>query len=200
MMLSKNSSASRRKPLPQFVVPVGIENAVGRGRRQIPQIEQLRSEVADESVGSRVGEHAPHLLLQHTGIAELLLTGEVDQLVVRNAAPEEERQTRSQLQVADAIRLTGGHVRWLLFSAHEKLRARQQPPKRQLDAVVERAGDDVLRSRNSSATRRPVPLPDADTRAAPAWTGSLSRTVPPGRTFVGRQVNTLRRLRESVGR
>ena len=56
--------------LPQLVVPVGIEDAVRRGRRQIPQVQQLLREVVDQRLGSRIGEHAPHLLLEHGRVAQ----------------------------------------------------------------------------------------------------------------------------------
>src|SRR5204862_2726632 len=43
-------------------------------------------------------------------------------------------------EIADAIGLTWTHTPRFFFGAHEELRARQQPPDRQLDAVLERAG------------------------------------------------------------
>ena len=167
--------------LPQLVVPVGIEHAVRRGRRQIPQVQQLlrRSfpparRIEDRRACAAPAARAPSGLLQPS------LAGHVDQLVVRNAAPQEERQARGQFQVADAIGSPGGEIGRFLFGAHEKLRARQQPPKRQLDAVLERAGAAALLVEASSTPRDPAQSRDADRRAAPASTGSASRRLPPG--------------------
>ena len=54
--------------LPQLVVPVGIEHSIRRRRRQIPQVQQLIGEVFHQSLAIGIGEHAPHLLLEHTGL------------------------------------------------------------------------------------------------------------------------------------
>ena len=53
--------------------------------------------------GLRVGQHAAHLRLEHRGLAQAPRRGQVEQRVVGHAAPEEERQARRQLDVADAI-------------------------------------------------------------------------------------------------
>ena len=65
----------------------------------------------DERVGLRIGQHPPHLLLEHRRLVQLALRGEVEQLVVGNAAPEEERQPRRQLEIADAVHRAGRDAR-----------------------------------------------------------------------------------------
>ena len=75
MMLSKNSSDSRLQALPQLVVPVRIEDAVGRRRRQVAQIQQLLREVRDQRLRARVRQHPPHLLLEHARLAQPPLAG-----------------------------------------------------------------------------------------------------------------------------
>ncbi len=75
--------------LPQVLVEIL------RGRlhvREIAQVEPLAGKIVRQRLRLRIGEHPLHLLLEDLGIVELPLGGDIEQLVVRNAAPEEERQ------------------------------------------------------------------------------------------------------------
>src|SRR5207247_6395486 len=77
------------------------------------------------------------LLGQHAGILELAGRREVEQLVVRNAAPEEEGQPRSQLEVAQPVWGPGFHVDGLALEPDQELWRRQQRLERALDPAVE---------------------------------------------------------------
>ncbi len=59
------------------------------------------------------------------------------QLIVRDAAPQEERQPRRELEVADAIDRAGRNVRRIALDAERELRAGQNPLQRRLHARVE---------------------------------------------------------------
>ena len=83
----------------------GKSRSTGDARFQPAKAEPLIGEVVDERARTRVGQHAPDLLVEHRGVAKLVLRGEVQQLIVRNAAPQEERQPRGQVEVADRGRL-----------------------------------------------------------------------------------------------
>src|SRR5688500_15438525 len=61
--------------LPQIVVPVRKESSMRSGLRQIPQLKPLCGEVRHQGLGSRIREHAPHLLLEYCGIAQSSLAG-----------------------------------------------------------------------------------------------------------------------------
>ena len=71
---------------------------------EVSQVEPLAGEVRHQRFGARIVEHAPHLLLEHRRVLQPALLGQVEQLLVRNAAPQEERQPRRELDVADAVR------------------------------------------------------------------------------------------------
>ena len=91
--------------LPQVVVEVGELVLAGHHVPQVAQMQPLPGEVADERRGARVGQHPPAPAARATaGSVEAPLPRRRQQLVVRHAAPQEERQARSQLQVADAVR------------------------------------------------------------------------------------------------
>ena len=80
-------------------------------------MEPLRREVRDERARSRIGEHAPHLLLEHARLMQLSRNRHVQQLIVWNAAPEEEGESRRELYIADAIRSIRCSARWILLDA-----------------------------------------------------------------------------------
>ena len=93
--------------------------------RRFRSIQPLAGEVADQRLGARIGQHPPHLLLQHRRVVQLALrSARSQQLVVGNAAPQEERQPRRQLQVADAMNRSRRRARRIVFSAEDEFRDR----------------------------------------------------------------------------
>ena len=87
----------------------------------------------------RILEHPPDLLFQNGVFVQLILAGQLQQLVVGDAAPQEERQARGQFQIGDAIDLAGGQIGRLGLAAEHKFGVRQDPAQRHLDPVVETA-------------------------------------------------------------
>src|SRR5262249_7680430 len=61
---------------------------------------------------------------------------EVEELVVGDAAPEEERQPRREFQVTDTIRRARRQPGRLPFDAEEKLAAHQDSAQRRLDSRI----------------------------------------------------------------
>ena len=61
----------------------------------------------------------------------------VNQLVIRDAAPQEERQPRGEIEIGDAVRLTGRDARRFLLGTHEEIGTREQTTQRQLNPFVE---------------------------------------------------------------
>ena len=104
---------------------------------EIAKLEPLSREVVHERPRTRVREHPTHLLPQDRRIGQLAPRSGIEQLVVRDATPEKKRETRGQLQVADAIVRIGGDVRWVGLDPKQELRARQESTERHLDARVE---------------------------------------------------------------
>ena len=70
---------------------------------------------------------------------QLSLRSRVQQLVVRDAAPEKEGQTRRQLDVVDPERASGRDVGRFALDAEEELRADEQPLECAFDSGVEAA-------------------------------------------------------------
>src|SRR5580658_5014659 len=78
-----------------------------------------------------------HLLLQDGRLVKLVLTGEIDQLVVRNTAPKEERQPRSQFQIAYAITLARFQVGGLALLAENEFRIGEDAFESPFDPRIE---------------------------------------------------------------
>ena len=89
---------------------------------------------------ARVGQHPPHLLLQNSRVPEHSALGQVEQLAVRDAAPEEERQPRRQLQVVEAISLARLDAVRILLDAEEELGADQHGGQRHFHPRLEPVG------------------------------------------------------------
>ena len=134
-----NSSVSRWKACRRFSSKPGKKPGIRLLGLDVPQVEPLLGEVVDQRARAAVGQHPLHLRLEHRRIAEGAVDGAVEQLVVRDAAPQEERQARGQLQVADAVGRAGRGVRRIALDAEEELGADEQPLEGALDAPVEAA-------------------------------------------------------------
>ena len=111
----------------------------------------------DQGIGALVRDHAAHLRGQHARLAQPAGRGQVQQLLVRDAAPEEERQARGELQVADRVRRARPDAGRIAFDAIQERRARQDPRDAGADAGVEVAAvlPRLLVERRSAPRRRP---------------------------------------------
>ena len=125
--------------LTEIVVEVRKQSHVRRDRREVAQVQPLRGEVVHERARPRVGEHPPRLPLEHGRLVEFAGNRHAQQLIVRNAAPEKERQPRRQLEIAHAIRCVGRHAGRIGFEPEDEMRAHQHARHRQFDAGVEAA-------------------------------------------------------------
>src|SRR5262249_8410368 len=123
----------------QRLVEVREQDLVGMFRVDVAQEQPLRREIGDERLRSRVGEHAPHLCIEYFRIFQTPGDRGIEQLVIRNAAPQEERQARREIEIADAIDRAGGNVGGRTLEAEQELRADEQPLDRLLNAAIESA-------------------------------------------------------------
>ena len=136
-MLSKNSSVSRRVRLRQLVVEAGEQQRVGVDLLDVLQPQPLRGKARRHRFGARIGEHPPDLLLEGRRRVQRVGGRQLDQLGVRHRVPDEERQPRRQVDVADPVGLPGLGQRRRALEAEHELRAGQQRLQRRLDAGLE---------------------------------------------------------------
>ncbi len=127
--------------LPQRVAEVLVELGkrlrVGRDAAHVAQVEPLAGKIADERRGTRIGEHPFDLPPQHHGIRQPALFRERQQLVVGNRAPEKQRETRGELNIADAVERRGTSARRIAFDEEQEVGVDQQRAHGELDAAVE---------------------------------------------------------------
>ena len=105
------------------------------------QIQPLGGKVIDQRIGgARVGEHPPHFPLQHGRRGQPTLLGKIEQPLVRNAAPQEKRQTRRDFQVAQTIWLRRrARRRGIAVHPQKEVWIDEHSLHRELDARVKRA-------------------------------------------------------------
>ena len=104
--------------------------------------------------GPLIGQHPPHLTVERRRPVQRAAGRRVEQLVVRNAAPEEERQPRGEVEVGHAIGSARRESRRIALGAEDELRAGEHTPQRQIDAAVEAAAVlPALAGRSPSASR-----------------------------------------------
>ena len=103
--LSTNSCVSCSHRVAQVLVELRIQRRRrARRRRSLLSSSHWLAKLSTSACERGSREHAPHLLLEHGRIAQRSAHRRVQQLVVRNAAPQEERQPRREVEIAEAIR------------------------------------------------------------------------------------------------
>ena len=89
--------------LAQVVVELGKRVDVRGHRPHVPQMQPLPGKVGCQRPGARIGQHPSHFRLQHRRVAQAARPRCIEQHVVREAAPQKERQPRGELQVRQAV-------------------------------------------------------------------------------------------------
>ena len=170
---------------------------VGPGILQVAQQQPLAGEVADERLGARVGQHAAHLLFERRRILERAALRRREQLVVRDAAPEEERQPRRQLVVTEAERRARRDARRLAVrngrgTADRRARARPPAGCRSSNEPARARRDRTAAASPCRARRRNGPAVGARReriedlrRARVSWLGVHDEQSAPARRVAG---------------
>ena len=79
----------------KIVLPVGLE--VRRGRNQIINLQPLRGKAITEVFHPAIVEHAVDLTCENLRIFQLALSGQCQQLVIRDRTPKEKGQAGRQI-------------------------------------------------------------------------------------------------------
>ena len=88
-------------------IEVRIQDRVGQDLVDVVQPQPLRREPCRERFRPRIRQQPLRLFVQHAGRAQPSLRGDRHQLGVRRRAPEEEGQSRREIEIGDADRLAG---------------------------------------------------------------------------------------------
>ena len=128
------------KRVAQVLVELGKEIRIGLDVPQIAELEPLAAKLSTSARDRAVAQHPPHLPLEDRRVLQLAAHRHVEQFVVRNAAPEEERQTRRELDIGDAIRRACREMCRIDLDAEEEVGSDQHALERRLDRLIERPG------------------------------------------------------------
>ncbi len=122
--------------LAQRVVEIGEQHFRWGHGREVPQLQPLTGEIRRERFRSRIGEHPPDLALEHGRVFQPSVGRGVQQFVIGHAAPQEKREARRQVHVADLIVVRGRFCR-LRLDAEQELGADEELLEPALDALLE---------------------------------------------------------------
>src|SRR5205807_3405456 len=89
---------------------IGKQQCVRDSVVEPAQTQPLAGEVRRQRFRSRICEHSFHLLFEDCRLLELPLCCEIDKLLVRNAAPQKIGEAGRQLEIGDAITVTGRNI------------------------------------------------------------------------------------------
>ena len=92
-----------REILAQLGVEFGEELLVPLEFVDLEEVEPAEREIRHQRLGLRSGQHTPHLGVQYAGTSQLALVRKLEQFIVGGPLPQEERQTRGQLQIVQRI-------------------------------------------------------------------------------------------------
>ena len=123
----------------QLLVEIGIEAHIGIDLVEVLQPQPLPGKPRAEHIGPRISEHAGDLRVEVRGAREPARLGQAQQFCVGRRRPQEERQPRRQVEIAEGVGLSGlGRQRSVLETKYEA-RARQDAFERHADALFEAA-------------------------------------------------------------
>ncbi len=122
------------KGLAQIVVEVGKLFRKRLHIFQVAQVQPLAGERCRQRFGLRIGKHSTNFAFEDCRSMEVAFSCRLEKLVVRNSAPQEERQTGRQFQIADRVDTSRRRARGLGLDMKRELWTGQYPLKRPLDA------------------------------------------------------------------
>ena len=180
--------------VPQVVVEIRKLVRIRIHGLHVPKEEPLTAEILHQRRRASIGQHAPNLLFKDVRILEFAARRHIEELVVRDTAPKEERQPGGQFEIADPIDPAGlivspGRAPCGTGMAEKSGVVRARPGCQSRSAArFDRSG------RTEGAARRRHRRAAGDRRAVPAWSESSSRTIPLRWSWATWQMKIWRRL------
>ena len=173
--------------LTEVLVELGEQLRIGHHIPNVAHGQPLAGEIVHQRLRAGIGNHAAHLLFQDRRILERGASGHVEERVVGNAAPQEKRQPRGQLEVADAVDGRPRFAGRVRLDTEQEPRADKESFQRKLDARLEAScgaaglieaqqGPDVfLRDRPTIGTARERGKDLSDARFVLGFVGAARR-------------------------
>ena len=102
----------------EYEEPIGVR----RVSLEIPHRQPLLHEVVHPPCRLGIGQETPRLPLEHVRVVKATRLGQLPELFVGNALPQEERKPRGELDIADPIDVTGGRGLRIVLDAEQERR------------------------------------------------------------------------------
>ena len=122
---------------------------------EVAQVQPLRREVGHQRSRSRVGEHAPHLLLEHRRLCSVpriaRSSSSSSGMLLQRKNDSRDASSRSLMRYG----VFGGTPAGIVFDAEQELRADQHGRQRHFDAASKPPVRARLRDRASAGRRDP---------------------------------------------
>ena len=93
--------------LAQVVVEVREQPQVGVEGVEVPEVQPLAGEIRHEGLRAWIGKQAARLRFEHLRLHQFAALRQIEQLVVRQAAPQEKRQPRGERVAVQRIDAAG---------------------------------------------------------------------------------------------
>ena len=123
----------------ELVVEIRVAAHVGIDLVEVLQPQPLRGETRRQHVGAAIGQHPPRLPFERRGVSQPARLRHAHQLLVRTRRPEEKRQSRGEVEIAQRVGLACRCERRPLLEAEHEPGARQDAFERHPDAPFETA-------------------------------------------------------------
>src|SRR5262249_9456020 len=125
------------KGLPKSIVKVRKVLLDRNDGRKVTQEQPLSCELLHKRAEPWICDHPADLPIQYRRILQPILLGQAQQFLVRNTTPEEERQSRRNVEIADTIRSIRWNVGRICLNTKQELRTHQQSSQSALDSAIE---------------------------------------------------------------
>src|SRR5215468_9552851 len=123
--------------LPQVIIEVAINGVVRSDGIDIAQPQPLPGEIRRQVERASIGKHTARLFLELSGLGQFSPDCGIEQLIVRDAAPQKERKTRCQLEIADPVGAVRRNSLQVSFHSEQEVRIGKHRAQRSFDSGVE---------------------------------------------------------------
>ena len=129
--------------LAEPLVEIPEHKAVRMLLLEVANIEPLSGEIVRQGLRLGIGEHPRDLTVEDHRVVKPAFFCNIEEVVVRDAAPEEERQPRGEFEVADRMDRAGRTLRGF-FMHEQEVRGHQDGLQRRADSGLKSAAGATL--------------------------------------------------------
>src|SRR5262249_36168990 len=123
--------------LPEIVVEIREQSRIGAHAGEVPEVQPLLCKIRYQRLGTWIRKHAVYLLFQHRAIAKPAANSEIQELIIGDATPQEERKPRCEFQIRNPIRRIPCNISGSALDPEKEFRTDENCLQRQFDTALE---------------------------------------------------------------